>query len=520
MAEKPVRRAQRHEVMFMTRARFLLVALLLSNLAWPADGVQAAPTRLTPRSVVSKVLKHNLGLKYERLAPELTRASEQMARSGFDTTLFSNVTASGDGDRLRLKLPTGFVPGYDVRVDGDFGMRRTFTSGTRIEASLSGLLGIGSSGTGPDRMFFQAGARLTVRHPLLLGSSKAVNEANIATARLERSAAHQQLRRKAEQTAVEALKAYWDLHAALASLRIQEVALKQSRKVLDETRELIKAQKIAASEAVEATHQVKTEERATLLARQTVANHRDKLARLMGLSGAAALTTPAYTTAGLLQGLRIPTQSLQELHDTALKKRGDFRALQLTQKSRKVELGAAKHALLPTFDLVGSLGVYGNNNPIDSATDPTLGLVQGRVAWTFGFIFEVPLSHRDAKAKREVAHLRVRRAAVSVEQKRVLISEELKVALRGLKAAQALVKLAETSVKVAETKLTNALQLYRSGKTPGRLVALVRSDVVSEQLTQQQALATLHKALVDVWATTGTLLQQVGAGFGDARAGR
>jgi outer membrane protein TolC len=512
----------------MTCARFFWVALLmLSNLVWPAERVRAAPAgsagsmRLTPRSVVRRVLKHNLGLKYERLAPELTGAAEQMARSGFDTTLFSNVTASGDGDRLRLKLPTGFVPGYDVRVDGDVGVRRVFSSGTRVEASFSGLLGIGSSGTspGPDRMFFQAGARLTVRHPLLLGSSKAVNEVNISTARLDRSVAHQQLRRKAEEAAVEALKAYWDLHTALASLRIQEVALKQSQKVLEETRELIKAQKIAASEAVEATHQVKTEERATLLARQTVANHRDKLARLMGLSGASALLTPAYTTAGLqglrgLRGLRVPTQGVKELRDTALKKRGDFRALQLTQKSRKVELGAAKHALLPAFDLVGSVGAYGNNNPIDSATDPTLGLVQGRVAWTFGFILEIPLSHRDAKAKREVAHLRVRRAAVSLEQKQVLISEELKVALRGLKAAQALMKLAETSVKVAGIKLANALQLYRSGKTPGRLVALVRADLVQEQLTQQQAVATLHKALVDVWATTGTLLQQVGGGGG------
>lgn len=503
----------------MTRARFFLVALLLGNLAWPAAGAKATPLRLTPRSVVRRALKHNLGLKYERLAPELTQAAEEVARAGFDTSLFSNATGSGDGDRLRLKLPSGFVPGYDARVDADVGLRRTFSSGTRIEAALGGLLGIGSSGTSPDRMFFQAGARLTVRHPLLLGSSKEVNLSGITTARLARSAAHQQLRRKAEQTAVEALKAYWDLHAALASLRIQQVALQQSKKVLAETQELIKAQKIAAFEAVEATHQVKTEERATLLAQQTVSNQRDKLARLMGITGARALTTPAFVTAGL-RGLSVPTQSVTDLRDTALRQRGDYRALQITQKSRKVELSVARHALLPTFDLVGSVGVYGNNNPIDAATDPTLGLVQGRVAWTFGFILEIPLSHREAKAKRQIANLRMRRADVSLEQKQVLISEELKVALRGLKAAQGLVKLAETSVKVARIKVSNELTRYRSGKTPGRLVALVRADLIQEQLSQQQAVATLHKALVDVWATTGTLIKQVGGSGNGAAGGR
>jgi len=494
-----------------------LPALLI--LALVGDHARAAPVRLTPRKVVQRALKHNLGLKYERLAPDLTRAAEQVARASFDTTLFSNVTGSGDGDRLRLDLPTGFRPGFDARIDADLGVRRTFVTGTRIEATVGGLLGIGSSGTSPDRMFFQTGARLYVRHPLLLGSSKDVNQAAITTARLERSAAHQTLRRKAEQTAVEALKAYWDLHAALASLRIQEVALSQSRKVLAETRELIKAQKIAASEAVEAIHQVKTEERATLLAHQTVANHRDKLSRLMGITGARALLTPAFVTASR-QGLPLPTQTLNDLHDTALRKRGDYRALQITQKSRKVDLRVSRHALLPSFDLVGSVGVYGNNNTIDAAADPALGLVQGRVAWTFGFILEIPLSHREAKAKREIADLRLRRAGISIEQKKLLISEELKVALRGLKAAQALVKLADTSVKVAKTKVSNELARYRSGKTPGRLVALVRADLVQEQLAQQQAVATLHKALVDVWATTGTLIKQVGEGRSGGRNGR
>jgi outer membrane protein TolC len=500
----------------MTHTRFHLVPLLallallaLLTLAVPGERARAAPVRLTPRTVVQTALKHNLGLKYERLAPELTRSSERVARATFDTTLFGNVTGSGDGDRLRLHLPPGFRPGFDARVDADLGVRRTFVTGTRLEATLGGLLGIGSNGTGPDRLTYQGGARLYLRHPLLLGSSKAVNKAAITTARLERSAAHQQLRRKAEQTAVEVLKAYWDLHAALASLRIQEVALKQSQKTLSETRELIKAQKIAASEAVEAMHQVKTEERATLLAQQTVSNHRDRLARLMGLTGPRSLITPAYVTVGL-QGLPVPTQNLKDLHATALRKRGDYRALQITQKTRKVDLGVARHALLPSLDLVGSVGVYGNNNPIDAATDPTLGLVQGRVAWTFGLVLEIPLSHREAKAKREIADLRLRQAAVSLEEKELLISEELKVARRGLKAAQALVTLAATAVKVAEIKLSNEMERYRSGKTPARLVALVRSDLVRDQLVQQQALATLHKALVDLWAAAGTLIKQVG----------
>jgi outer membrane protein TolC len=504
----------------MTCTRILLGPLIaFLGLAWPGERARAAPVKLTPREAVQRALQHNLGLKYERLAPALTRAAEQVARASFDTTFFTSVTGSGDGDRLRLKLPTDFLPGFDARLDASVGLRRTFATGTRLEASVVGLLGIGSTGTAPNRMFGQVGALLSLRHPLLLGSSRTVNEAAITTARLERSAAHHELRRKAEQTAIEVLKAYWDVHAARASLRIQEASLKQSRKLLDETRELIKAQKVAAAEAVEAMHQVKIEQRAALLAQQAVSNHRDRLARLMGITGKRALTTPAFVTA-TVESLPVPTQGLAELHGVALRRRGDYRALQINQKARKVELGVSRHALLPTLDLVGSVGVYGNNDTIDAATDPALGLVQGRVAWMLGIVLEIPLSHREAKAKRDIADLKLRQAAVSVAQLELLISEELKVALRGLKAAQALVKLAEAGVKVARTKLDNVMVLYRSGKTPGRLVSLVRTDLVQEQLAQQQALATLHKALVDLWATTGTLIQRVGIGGGRGRGGR
>ena len=489
------------------RIHLVLLATLLT-LAWPpGEGARAAPLRLTPKNAVQTALKSNLGLKYDRLAPELSGAYVSSAQSGFDTTLFSNITASGNGNGLRLHTPAGF----DSRLDADLGLRRTFVTGTRLEAKLGGLLGFADAVPNPDRLTYQLGLSLSIRQPLLLGASSEVNKANIITARLDRSAAHQRLRRKVEQTAVEVLKAYWDLHASLASLQIQEVALKQSRTTLSETRELIKGGKIPASEAVEAEHQVKVEERATLLAQQTVSNNRDRLARLMGLTGSRALTTPAYITVSP-KGLPLPTESLGDLHATALRHRGDYRALKITEKTRHTELGVTRHALLPTLDLVGSVGVYGHNNtnPYVAASDPAVGLAQGRVAWSAGLVLEIPLSHRDAKAKREIAELRQRQAAVSVTQQDLLISEELKVAVRGLKAAQALVKLTKTAVQKAELKLRNEMERYRNGKTPARLVALVRADLVQERLAQQTALATLRKALVDLWAATGTLVKRVG----------
>jgi outer membrane protein TolC len=117
---------------------------------------------------------------------------------------------------------------------------------------------------------------------------------------------------------------------------------------------------------------------------------------------------------------------------------------------------------------------------------------------------------RAARARADLAELAVRRAEVAVAQKAQAISEELKVAHRGVRSAETLVTLTRAAVKVAQTKYGNELEKYRAGKSTARMVALVQADLVAEQLTLEQAVATHHQALVDLWTATGTLLTQLG----------
>lgn len=461
----------------------------------------AAATPLTPREAVKRALEHNLGHRAARLATDLSEAGERAAAAAFDTRLVAGLEVGGSTQRLAL--PRFDIPQLTtLELSGSVGLEKRFVTGTALGVKLSTLFSFdtddrldGSSTTGS--------FALTVNQSLLRGLSSDANQVAITTARLGRQAAEAKLRRQAELLASRVLKAYWDLHDALARARIQRVALAQARTTVTETEALIQGQKVAAAELVVARHQVAIQERAVLLADQAVQNTRDSLARLMGAIGPRSLETPTYETQepAPFTGL---TGKLEALQALAYQQRGDYLALVTEARSYGVRVDAARHALLPRLDLVGAVSVGPRRSLIGAtATEPS---TTGWFNWSVGLVLEIPLGNREARADVELADLRVQQAKVGLLEQEQAISEELKVAWRGVLAAQALVKLTTAAVEVAEIKLTNELDRYRAGKSAGQILLIVQTDLIQERLSLQQARATLQKALVDLHSASGGLL--------------
>src|SRR5262245_26707098 len=238
-------------------------------MAITASIAHAAPTtelKLTPQDAVSRAVLQNLDLKYDGLSPELTDAGERSANAVFDPTFFADANASGAKGT--------------IKAGADIGIRKIFsTTGTTVEAKV-GTTGVFGEevARGPFSPEYQTALSLTVRQPLLRGSSRQANEVGITGAKLQERAAQDKLSRKAELVAADTLKAYWDLHAALSQAQVQKVALDLARKTLAETQALIHAGKLAAAEEAAVNYQVQVQTRALVQADQAVENTRDKLA--------------------------------------------------------------------------------------------------------------------------------------------------------------------------------------------------------------------------------------------------
>ena len=478
----------------------------LAALLCGASPTSAAPVRLTPKEAVSRALKYNLGFKATRLDPALTEEAERIAEASYSPSLFGGLDVAGS-DRAKAGVSGATSVGADV------GMRKLFSVGTSLEGSLSTSALYGGSRLDPS---YESGLKLSARQALLQGISRKANEAPIVSARLARDAANASLERQAELLAAETLKAYWDLRASAAKVVIQDVALQMAEKTLRETTALIGAGKLPATEQSSSDYAVKRQRRSKIQAEQELQNARDRMARLIGMVPADSLATPEIVPISAPRGERSKT-TLPELQRQAMKDRGDFRTLKIATELRRVEEQVAHHKLLPKLDLVAALQLTGlsgdpkGTSGSDSDYRSYWGsFAMNRLTWSAGLSLEVPLGNKEAKARRELAALAVRRSVLATEMAIQELALELNIAYRAVQTNREALRLSEEAMKVAEAKLAAETERYKAGKTSAHILADVQLQAITERTTREQALADMVKSVVELQATAGTLLSRLG----------
>jgi len=491
--------------------RFAWFCLLSLGLAGRAA---AEPIPLTPAEAVRQALAENLSLKLDRLDPNLTEFAEQIAEAAFRPGLFASAEVAGSPGSISAER-VGLEPARSTSVSGEVGIRKSFSVGTTLEGRLAtaGLFGGGKNGFNPA---YDTSLALQARQALLQGMSKAANEATITTARLNRESAVEMLKRQAELIAASTLKTYWDLRAAQAKLAIEGAAVKMAEETLGQTEALIAAGKLAASERASSAYAVQTKLRSQLQAEQELANVRDRMARIIGAVEAGSLATPELVPASAPRRSPPPEWTLDELQRQALAERGDYRALSIAIRIRRVEEQVAAHRLLPKLDLLAGLQLAGlsGDAPAGTTSEYEGGYWSSygmkRIGWSAGLTLDVPLGNLEAKARRALAAIQVRRAELTQQIAIQELSLELNLAWRSLQLARQQLRLTEEAAKMAEEKLANETERYQAGKTTAHILSTVQIEAVTERLNREQALADLVKAVVDMQAASGGLLNRLG----------
>ena len=494
----------------MSTHRFGWLCLLALGLVGLAGRAEAEPVRLTPQEAVRRALRENLGLKLDRLDPNLTNLSELIATSAFRPSLFGGVDyADSPGSASTTSDPT-----RSRSLSGDVGVRQTFSTGTSLEGKFStkGAWGGGRGGLDPA---YDTGLYLQARQALLQGVSRAANELSLRTARLTRQSAHALLERQAELIAASTLKAYWDLRAAIAKLEIEKSALQMAEKTLQETEALIGAGKLPGSEKASAAYTVQTQRRAVLQAEQSLANARDRMARIIGAVDPRSLDTPELIPISEPRRTH-PKWSLPELQKQALASRGDYRSLLIATQIRRLEEGATKHKLLPKLDLLAGLNLTGSSGTPAAGTTSSYGrsywssYAMKRVGWSAGLSLEVPLGNLEPKTRRELALIQVRRAELSEQIAIQELSLELNLSWRALQLARQQLTLTNEAAKIAEVKLQNETERYKAGKITAHILSTVQIETVKERLSREEKLADLVKSVIDMQSASGGLLSRLG----------
>ncbi len=500
------------------------LALTLCFFCFLENGALAAPSSmsLTPEEAVKRALRNNLSIKIDRLAPEIAATAVKRAKAGYDPIVFGEVSTGGDaaindmGGTASQSLD-GTVSSIDVVARA--GIKKAFDTGTTIEASVSGGLArknerSDESGIlGESQIGYGGGGAVTLRQAILRGADREANNAEITAASAERNAAREELRRKAEMLAAKTLDAYWELFAAQADVKTQEVGLKQSEAILKETEALITAGKQPEVEKVGAMYAVQIQRRAIMEAKAKEKNASDRLARLLGDLKGAAGNTRGFVLQGSPE-VRKPSVDMKELEDVAFRRRGDHQALLKKVKARASLSKAASNDLLPRLDFAASVGVGrvseggGRINGLGGATPVTTPNATN-LTWSVGFILEIPLGNRLARSQKMKADLEHQRAKMEVDDARQVIAEELKISWRNVETTWETLALTRSAVRLAQLKFENERDRYRAGKSSAQMLTLVQADLLKERLNLEEAKAKYNQSLVALRVASGTLVEKV-----------
>jgi len=421
-----------------------------------------APAELTIEDAVSLALRHNLG--FRRTVQRLlnARSGWRVAQQRWDLELFGRIQRSGNGETVEDRQ-AGAALYYSAVTGADFS----------VVAELDRLESEESEQT----------VTATLRQPLLAGRGPA-------------SSAYEQLRR-ARNAYRAALMSFYVERQALVERVIssyfrgvqerQLVTIRQFSVTMAEeevrTASLrLEEQFAVALDLMRAQLRLASEQRAEVLARQSLADTIDSLVELLGLKigGMPTLVTQVSYE---------PSETdLDASIARALELRPEVRLMALDVEDREAVLRIARSERMPSLDLFGAW--RRTTNGFDDRS------------WDVGLELSVPIASRsldeDARQARWALLVAQQEREALIQQ----ITAEVRSEVRAAEAARQNVAIATDSLALANKSLTAAKRMVEESLRTNRDVLeamddLTRDDtaLVTSKINYYLAVVRLRRAM-------------------------
>ncbi|HEV7300511.1 MAG TPA: TolC family protein [Tepidisphaeraceae bacterium] len=378
----------------------------------------AETERIGLKEVIQRTIAYSLDVKIASFDPavEATRVIEADAR--FDPALFANLQYQDSKILTPAQgLQTGnpFDPTISRVTQGQTGIRQILTSGGQVELR-TGIQRISRNVQFGVNPYYLNDITFQVTQPLLRDAGFTVNQARIVIARNAQRVSLLEFRKAIEDNLELAERTYWQLVQAERELLIAERLYNETLSTVDLLRKRI-GQDVSRVQVSQAFASAESRSAALLRARQQVQNLSDQLKRVMNDPDMPVSSGTTLLPAS--DPVELPVSFvLEDQIKTALDFRLELGQQQLRIDSASIAASVAKNNLLPSLNLQGTYGLQGIGEDIDGAYS-TLG-DQEYNTWSLGFVFEIPIGNRAARAIHQRALLQRQQA---IESYRSLIEQ-------------------------------------------------------------------------------------------------
>ena len=497
--------------------------------------------RLAIDEAVKLALEQNLGIRIQRIDPQIQDVSVAAARSFWAPNLQTSFSRNSQTQQSTSSLAGGATNILNSNLNSAIGLNQTLPWGGSYAATWN------SSRFTTTNLFNsfspQIGSNLNMQfsQPLLRNFEIDQIRQQVALSKKSRELSDIQLEGVITQTLRAVRNAYWDLSYAINNLKAQQQSLALSQQSLSDNRKRVEIGTMAPIDIVQAQAEVASNEQGVIVADAAIRSAQDNLRALI-LDPAApdfwAVTfeptdEPAFTARAI---------DVDAAVRNALDKRSDLRSAKNSIEQSDVNVRYYKNQIKPdvnanvTYITTAAGGTQ--LTPVDFAaiasgaavsrsvvSERGFGSVLGDVFqsqypnWTVGVSIGYPLGSNVAHANLARVRLQYEQAQTQLKNLELQIATQVRSVARNVQTNQQRVASARASRELQEKKLEAEEKKMAAGMGQTFFVFQAQRDLSLARTAEIQAIADYNKSLVDFEAVQLVPLGGGGGGITTAGAG-
>ena len=474
---------------------FFSLFLILVSVANAND-----PLSLTLKETIERVLKNNISISVQSYNSKINEQFIFEKEADFDPTLDFEFKFGEETRQSSSSSSLSDAKNRNQDYDWDFSVSQKFVTGGDYELSMDNNRNRTSSSLTSLNPTYSSDLALTVTQPLLKDFGIDLNKRKIYIAKNDQKISDHQFTEKVIDILTEAENIYWDLVFSIEDLKVKETSLQRARDLEKQVKAQVDVGTLAELEILQAQSDVASRDEQLLNAQNLIEDNEDNLKNILnssfdsedGLKKIIPADSPVFEPGS--------ENSLEEALKTALTLRPDLLAKKKELDNRNIEAKYNENQMLPTLDLIGSLGLNGlsgdsttTNGAYDTALSEAFSTNYG--LWQFGINLSYPLGNRAAKSKLAAKRLEAAQLLLDIKDLEKNIVLEVREAHRQIKTDIKKVQATRVARKLAEEKLNAEEKKFKVGLSTSFNVLEFQEDLAEEQSNEIKAVIDYNKSL-------------------------
>ena len=331
----------------------------------PAPAAQQAPLaipgpelQISVDDAVRMALENNLGIRAERLSPQMQALAIAQTRATYAPILFTNTTKNSNSNP-----PQNFLSGNDFVTNAGFrsngGVAQAIKwGGGRYQASLDGSRNSTSDPTDPFNPRLSSNFNFNFTQPLLRDFSIDTTRQQLLLGQKQLEIADLQLQQQLTQTSRAVRYAYYDLVGAIGQLKVAQQSLALAQESLKNNERRVEVGTIPPIDIVEAQAEVSRNEEAVIVTEAQVKALEDALRTLI-----MNPSQPDFWTTRVVPSeqpvLTPQTVDVEAAIRNALDERTDLAQARRQMDQTDITMKYIRNQKLPTVNAILNYGLAG-----------------------------------------------------------------------------------------------------------------------------------------------------------------